>query len=241
MKKSLSFLYSELSFGAKEAFRRLRTNVSSRLDKDKTCHIVGVTSAQPSEGKSLISINYSSSLSEVGKKVLLIDADIFRPSVHRVLGLEIDGGFSELMSGESKLTGLIKVFAPEGSGLSLDVITAGGVTDNPSKLLNSRRFGSLLETLSARYDYIVVDMPPIGSISDVVTISQMTDGVLVVVREGHCPQRLLKQSMEQLQIANVRILGFVLNGSSGGSHGGYYKNSYKNYYNEYSDYYEPKR
>lgn len=247
-KKSVSFLYSELGFGAKEAFKRLRTNVSSIVGKDKSCHIIGITSAQPSEGKSLTAVNYSSTLSETGRKVLLIDADIFRPSVHKVLGLESDKGFSELMEGASKLEGFIKVFAPEGSHLSLDVLTAGAASDNPSKLLNSRRFGSLLETLSLKYDYIVVDMPPIGSISDVTTISQMTDGVLVVIREGHCPQKLLRQCVEQLQMANVPLLGFVLNGAGNGSHGSYYKSSYKyynsnkDYYSYYSDsYYEPRR
>ena len=119
------------------------------------------------------------------------------------------------------------------SETAFDLIPSGESPKNPSELLNSDRMSKLLETLSTAYDYIVVDLPPIGAVIDAVSVARELDGMLVVIRENSCPRGLLNECMQQLNYANVNILGFVVNGALEGSskkyqygkygaYGGYY-------------------
>ena len=217
-----------LSFASKEAFKRLRTNlVMSFPQEDTSCHLVGVTSAQPSDGKSTIALNLAYSLAELGKKTLLIDADMRRASLHEKIGFGKTPGLNELITGDTgNVPASMRVYKSSSSETSFDFIPAGEVPKNPSELLNSRRMAKLLELLSGSYDYIVVDLPPIGAVIDAVSIAQELDGMLVVIRENTCPRGLLSECMQQLSYANVNILGFVINGAMEGSskkyqYGGY--------------------
>jgi len=217
------YLYSELSFGVKEAFKRLRTNVMCSFDDEKS-RVIGITSSQPSEGKSLVSFNFASSIAELGKKVIIVDADIYRPSLHKKLYVSIDGGLTDLILGTYDIEKAIRHYTSDDGKITVDYIVGGSMYDNPSELLNSKRVAMLFSSLKRVYDYVVVDMPPIGSISDVAAVSRSTDGMLVVIREQYCPRKLLQICVEQLQYAGARILGFVLNGSLEGTSRGY---SYK--------------
>ena len=217
-----------LSFASKEAFKRLRTNlVMSFPQEDTSCHLVGVTSAQPSDGKSTISLNLAFSLAELGKKTLLIDADLRRASQHEKMGFTKVPGLNELVSGDSgNIQASMRKYQSSNSATSFDFIPAGEVPKNPSELLNSERMARLMETLSTAYDFIVVDLPPIGAVIDAVSVAQELDGMLVVIRENACPRGLLADCMQQLSYANVNILGFVINGAMEGSgkryqYGGY--------------------
>lgn len=234
-KKTKSFLYSDLSGGPKEAFRRLRSNLVCSFD-DERCHIVGLTSAMASEGKSLISINLASSLAEIGKKVVLLDGDVYRPSIHKTLNLSSELGIAELVnSGNSVSVAVHKYTCSESFGF--DFIATGDVPANPSEVLNSQNMLRLLNRLREVYDYVIIDMPPIGSVSDVASFSRLTDGMLVVIREDHTPKALLKECVDQLRFAKTNILAFVMNGSMTGGASGYSYSYGKSYGKSYYGYY----
>ena len=93
-----------------------------------------------------------------------------------------------------------------------DIITGGEIPDHPSELLNSTRFQKLMEVVASAYDYVILDLPPVGPVVDAVVVSKITEGLLVVIRENHCPRYALDDCMEQLRYAKANILGFVLNG-----------------------------
>ena len=152
----------ELNFASKEAFKRLRTNlVMSFPQEDESCHLVGITSAQPSDGKSTISLNLAYSLAELGKKTLLVDADLRRASLHEKFNFERTPGLNELVTGDiNNITASVRRYQSSSAGF--DVIPAGETPKNPSELLNSERMAKLMEALSKVYDFIVVDLPPIG-------------------------------------------------------------------------------
>lgn len=219
----------QLNFASKEAFKRLRTNlVMSFPQEDTSCHLVGVTSAQPSDGKSTIAVNLAYSLAELGKKTLLIDADLRRASLHEKMGFERVPGLNELVTGNiSNISASMRRYQSSSAGF--DMIPSGEVPKNPSELLNSKLMSKLLETLSTAYDFIVIDLPPIGAVIDAVSVAQELDGMLVVIRENACPRGLLAECMQQLSYANVKILGFVVNGAMEGSSKKYQYGSYGNY------------
>ncbi len=222
-----------LSFAAREAFKRLRTNLAIGFSEDdESCRMIGVTSAQPGDGKSTIAVDLAYSLAELGKKVLLIDADMRRSSVHEKLGLDKEPGLSELLRSSNDVHACLKQYT--GKEISFDILTSGSVPGNPSELLNSKRMGTLLSTLSKSYSYIVVDLPPIGTVIDAVSLAGRLDGMLVVVRENTCPRGLLDECMQQLDYAGVKVLGFVVNGAMEGSgkkyqYGKYGKYGYSSY------------
>ena len=217
-----------LSFAAKEAFKRLRTNLIMCFPREDTsCHLIGVTSAQPSDGKSTISLNLAFSLAELGKKTLLIDADMRRASLHEKTGVEKTPGLNELITVKTKdIPSALRHYQSGNSETSFDLLPAGEAANNPAELLNSEHMEKLLEAFSKVYDFIVIDLPPIGAVVDAVSVSQELDGMLVVVRENVCPRNLLSECMQQMSYADVNVLGFVLNGALEGSSKRY---QYSNY------------
>ena len=224
----------KLSFAAKEAFKRLRTNlVMSFPQEDTSCHLIGITSAQPSDGKSTIAINLAFSLAELGKKTLLIDADMRRASIHEKAGFERSPGLSNLMGDTNSISAAMRKYQSSTSETAFDIIPGGDVPQNPSELLNSKRMSTLLQTLSTAYDYIVIDLPPIGAVVDAVSVAHEIDGMLVVIRENTCPRGLLADCMQQLDYAGVNVLGFVVNGALEGSSKKYQYNNKYGYYNNY--------
>ena len=223
-----------LSFAAKEAFKRLRTNlVMSFPQEDTSCHLIGITSAQPSDGKSTVAINLAFSLAELGKKTLLIDADMRRASIHEKAGMEKTPGLSNLMGSTNSIASAMRKYQSSTSSVAFDIIPGGDVPQNPSELLNSKRMATLLQTLSTAYEYIIIDLPPIGAVVDAVSVAREIDGMLVVIRENTCPRGLLTECMQQLEYAGVEVLGFVVNGALEGSGKKYQYNSKYGYYNNY--------
>ena len=226
--KSHERVCENLSFAAKEAFKRLRTNVVMSFDEsEEKCRVIGVTSAQPSEGKSTVSLNLAYSLSELGKRVLLVDADMRRPSVSAKLRIRQTPGLSNLLGDVNSITSTIQRYSSSASDASFDIITSGDIPKNPSELLNSQRMEKLLSIVSKAYDYLIIDLPPVGTVIDAVMLTKHTDGMIVVIRENDCPRGVLRDCVEQLKFANVNILGFVVNGAIEGA-GKKYK--YSGYY-----------
>ena len=206
-----------LPYSAREAFKRLRTNVLIALDQEKECSVIGVTSAQPAEGKSTTTINLAYSLAELKKSVLLIDGDMRRPAVHSAVGCELNPGLSDILSGAQNLKDCIVRYRSRSDGTCFDFIPGGGCPDNPSELLNSSRFQKLIEVVSNVYDYVLVDLPPVNAVVDAVNASKYMDGLVVVIRENHCSRSVLDSCLEQLRYAKANILGFVMNGCVEGS------------------------
>lgn len=224
-----------MTFSGKEAFKRLRTNTLIALaDKgEKKCKVIGITSAQPSEGKSTISINLAYSIAELGNSVLLVDGDMRRPTVNKVIGVSHTPGLSEVLEGTESLTNLLVHYESSTSNTSFSVIPSGELPNNPSELINSDRFKRLIEAATNTFDYVIIDLPPVGAVIDAVNAAKYVDGMIVVLREGHCPRHVLIDCVEQLRYAKCNILGFVMNGCIAGTSKRYQYKSAQPYYGKY--------
>ena len=218
----------KLNFAAKEAFKRLRANVIMALPEENgKCKVIGVTSAQPNEGKSTISLNLAYSIAELGRKVLLLDSDMRKPSIHSKTGLLLSPGLSNLLSTTNSITDTLQRYESTKSETGFDVISGGDYVENPSEVLDSKRMSTLMNALASAYDYIIIDLPPVGTVIDAVPVSKRVDGMIVVVRENNCPRGMVSDCVSQLKLAKVNILGFVLNGALEGAGKKY---QYNNYY-----------
>lgn len=220
-----------LPYSGKEAFKRLRTNVLISLgdNEGKKCRIIGVTSAQPSEGKSTVSVNLAYTLAELGKSVLIIDGDMRRPAVHDIVGASLVPGVSDILTGKVSLNDTVIHYNSTADSTSFDMIPGGEISDHPAELINSSRFQKLLDVVSTVFDYVVLDLPPVNAVIDAVNVSKYVDGMIVVVREDHCPRYVLMECIEQLQYAKTHILGFVMNGCIEGA-GKHYQYKNQPYY-----------
>lgn len=218
-KKTREPICENLSFAAKEAFKRLRTNVVMSFQDDETpvCRIIGVTSAQPSEGKSTVALNLAFSIAELGKRVLLIDADMRRPSINLKVGITLAPGLSNLLGDTNSISAAIQKYRSSTGSTQFDIIPGGNIPQNPSEMLTSRRMSRLLEALTSAYDYLIIDLPPVGAVIDAVSVAKQADGMIVVMRENNCPRGMLKDCMDQLNFAHVNVLGFVVNGALEGA------------------------
>lgn len=216
-----------MSFAAAEAYRLLRANIMFSFSDEGHCHVVGITSALTHEGKSSTACNTAYALSESGAKVLLLEADLRKPTVAAKLGLARVPGLTNLLVSKEDFREIVQrcTAAP-----GLDVLTSGDIPPNPSELLGSNRMARLIEELSMSYDYIIVDLPPVTLVSDAIAMSKFLHGVVVVVRGNVSERRALADALRQLELVNVRIIGFVyrVNGRVGKSYGKYGK--YGKYY-----------
>lgn len=220
-----------LTYSGKEAFKRLRTNVLISLgdNREKKCRIIGVTSAQPSEGKSTVSVNLAYTLAELGKSVMIIDGDMRRPAIHDIIGINLVPGVSDILTGKVSLNEATVRYKSTADSTIFDIIPGGEIPDHPAELLNSSRFSKVLEVVATVFDYVIVDLPPVNAVVDAVTVSKYVDGLVVVIREDHCPRYVLTECMEQLRYAKANILGFVMNGCVEGA-GKHYQYSNQKYY-----------
>lgn len=218
-------LTSKSGFYLREAYKTLRTNVNFALADTEGCKVILVTSAMQSEGKSLTALNLAISLAQTEAKVLIIDCDLRRPKLNRLLGTSANIGLSNLLMDPKKLTGTI--FKHEQLGIS--VILSGDIPPNPSELLASARMQSLITALRGKYDYIIIDTPPVDMVIDSVVLAPMSDGVLFVVKADQSERGAVIHAMEQLEYAKAKVLGFVFNGMNSESGSGYGKYRYKKY------------
>lgn len=216
-------LGAELDFATKEAYNLLRTNLYFSLPDKTGGKVIGITSACPQDGKSTTSVNISYALAEAGHSVLLIDSDMRRPSVARVLELEKSPGLSNTLAGECKDAIHSDVLHEK-----MSVLLSGDIPPNPSELVGSEKMKQILEDYRSRYDYVVVDLPPVNSVSDPIAISKFIDGVVVVVRHNHTRRKEVLDAVRQLKFAEANILGFVYNA---------YRKNYSRYH-RYGNYYK---
>ncbi len=207
-----------------EAYRQLRTAVllSTPGRAPKT---LLVTSCVPAEGKTTSSINLAISLAQTNAKVLLVDADLRRPRLRSIFGMNGQHGLSTYLSREMSDTDLMAMIQ-QYDGSNLHVLTSGPVPPNPAELLGSEQMRRLIKTLEPHFTHIVIDSAPVASFTDGVLVSSMVDGVLLVIRCGKTPREALNRSRQMLVVGGGNILGVILNQvemRSSGYYQGYYQ------------------
>lgn len=217
-----------------EAFRTLRTNLEF-ASVDKPIKTLLIVSVQPAEGKSTTAVNLAITLAQGGKKVLLIDADLRRPRIHRYLGMPNRVGLSDLFRDRVPLEDVMRPW----KDTSLLVVTSGGVPPNPADLLASHRMADILKSASALVDIVVVDAPPF-LVADASILASRVDGVLLVMRPGKTPMDGAVSTLEQLKRAGANLLGVSMNRiprNRPNYYGGYryYSGYYKGEYLYYDD------
>ncbi|HVB34263.1 MAG TPA: polysaccharide biosynthesis tyrosine autokinase [Patescibacteria group bacterium] len=217
-----------------EAFRALRTSLLlSRADQPP--QVILVTSALPKEGKTTAAVNLAITLAQLGDRTLLIDSDLRRPGIGKLLGMNgtFRNGLSSYLAGVSDIEGCTYPYpgVPE-----LSVIPAGPTPPNPADLLSSQRLVDVIEELRHSYKFVVIDSPPIMLATDAVILSTWADGVLLVARSGQTPKGAFSRAQELLASVKCRILGVILNAVNTSGPDYYYR-----YYPYYGEYYGPDR
>ena len=236
--KRTSLLGKNVSFAASEAYKLLRTKLQFSFADDNDCRVIGLSSALSGEGKSLTSINLAYTLSQLNKKVILIDCDMRRPTLAERLGILKTPGLSNFLTGQINLDELLQMCNLKGEEKAFYVITAGQNPPNPVELLSSARMEAALNALRKYYDYVILDLPPVGEVTDAMAVAKKTDGMLLVVRQNYCDRIVLADAVRQFAFINSKILGVVMNGTveSSRTYGkGYYKRYYKYYGSNYSN------
>ena len=204
--KNKHVLCDETPFLAKEAYKALRTNVMFSLPGGG-CKCVGITSAVPSEGKSTTAINLSISLAQIGKRVLLVDADMRIPSVAGRVKIKGAPGLSDFLVGEAKIEDAVRNVDEH----KIHVLPAGKIPPEPTGLLEAKQLEHLFSAVRQIYDFVIVDLPPVNSVPDAVILARYMDGYLMTVREKVTKHKEIVEALKQLKIANANIIGFVAN------------------------------
>lgn len=212
----------KVPFAVSEAYKNIRTNLVSILARQGN-KVIAVSSPNASEGKSTTAINTAISLSQLNKKVILIDADAHRPSLHSKLRLDNKNGLMDVINGITDIDGTVKKY-----NTYLDILTVGNIPQNPTEVFDSVGFDGFLTAAKEKYDYVIIDTPPVNLLSDASVISQKCDGLVLVVRAGITTHSMLKRSLSALKMLNINIIGIILNGTSNTS-----KRYYKDYYKAY--------
>ncbi len=200
-----------------EAFRVLRTNL--QFSAERSWRTLMVTSASPLEGKSLTTANLAAAVAQSGQRVILVDADLRRPTQHHIFGLENQVGLSDVLEhSEVSLSEVLQTV----SVANLSVVTSGPLPENPSELLGSKRMGDLMELLQQSADVVIFDSPPVMAVADAAILASRLDGVLLVIDAGTTRRGAARRSKESLDAVGGHLLGVTLNRLSASRSGGYY-------------------
>lgn len=191
-----------------EAVRSLRASLKFLITGDPPVQVLAATSCTPGEGKSLTNIDLALAFARAGRRVLLIDCDLRRPSVHRYLRLERSPGLAEVLEGRVEFTQVVRRDVLE----RLDVLTAGEQPRTPSDLLEGDAFVQLVSAAKLHYDLVVCDVPPAFAVADVESMANCLDGMLLVVHSNRVSGQLVASVVRRLRQSGVRLLGAVLNG-----------------------------
>ncbi|MBO0424142.1 tyrosine protein kinase [Enterococcus plantarum] len=204
-----------------EQYRTVRTNIQYAM-VDRDLKTLVITSSGPSEGKSTTSANLAIVFANSGKRVLLVDADMRKPTVAKTFSLDNIRGLSTLLG--SRETVLHQVVQSSGVD-NLFLMTSGPKPPNPSELLDSRRMKELMMELKQQYDLVIFDMPPVVAVTDAQIVASKSDGTILVVRENVSKRDSLLKAKSLLEMVDANILGVVYNGSKNVADQGYYYGS----------------
>lgn len=202
-----------------EAYKTLRTNIQFCQANTEIKTLV-VTSSCPNEGKSTTVFNLGNTFAESGRKVLIIDCDLRKPTLHRLYNIPGEKGLTNLLAGQIDITEVLT----KSSILGVDFISCGTIPPNPSELLNSKRMEFYLGKFREVYDYIILDTPPIGIVTDAQILAGKCDGTLLVVASGQVDKRKLLEAKSLLDKVGANILGSILTKAKVG------KTGYDHYY-----------
>ena len=228
--RTIHLTIPELPYAAEEALNRLRVNVKFSGKEIKTIMII---SSVPNEGKSHVAVYLWKMLAEAGFKTVLVDCDLRKSVMKKEMSFRCDEEYQGLdyyLSGLAEYDDVVHHTDIENG----DIVPISNLLQNPSSLLEDARLGELFRALEGNYDYVIVDSPPLVSVSDGILIAQHCDGAILIVRSGETPRSLIRQSMNQLKQTDCRLLGTVLNGVATGNRAyGRYYGYYSKYYSEY--------
>lgn len=211
-----------------EQFRTLRTNINF-MAIDHPIKTLALTSANVSEGKSTVTDNLAIVWAQTGQKVLLVDADLRRSTLHRTFNLDNREGLTTILTSRARTIDLNTIIQPSGID-NLSLLPSGPTPPNPAELLSSQRMKDFLKAVRDLYDMIIVDVPPMLEVTDTQVISHDLDAVVLVVKQGQTQKLGAKRAVELLKMAHANLLGYVMNdvvsdGSAGYGYGygyGYY-------------------
>lgn len=210
-----------------EAYRVLRTNVLFS-GIDKKIKTITVTSSGPGEGKSTTVANFAIALAHSGSKVIIIDVDLRKPRQHKYFGLSNTLGLTNIIVEDADWRQALHSIEelPE-----VNIITSGPIPPNPSELCGSAKMRNFIESLKSEFDYIILDTPPVGVVTDGALMGSYTDGTILVIASGNVEIEAAKRSKTLLNNVNANILGVVLN-KIPTTDSGYYKYYYYSYYHD---------
>lgn len=223
--KTRNVINGDSKFAIVEGYKSARTSlVFSLVAENNQC--VAVTSWSKGEGKSTATVNLAISFAKMGKRVLLIDTDLRRPNVHNLLKLKNALGVSEVIGQFANFEDAVYHNVVP----CLDVLTAGAIPPNPSELIASTAFGSFMNLVKNQYDYIILDTPPIGVVTDTLLLKEHIAGYVLIVREKLTTHGDIERAVQSVKLADSKILGFLKVGCSlherrkyKGANYGYYK------------------
>ncbi|OKZ87657.1 CpsD/CapB family tyrosine-protein kinase [Clostridium sp. 29_15] len=199
-----------------EAYRSLRSNIEYSSFDDEYRAIV-VTSSVPGEGKSTTSGNLALSLAQSGNKVLLVDCDMRKPSIHKKFKISNMSGTAELLLRKESFEDVANCYNE-----NLTIITAGKIPPNPSEMLSSRAMTAFIKEMKKEFKYIILDTPPLQAVTDAQVLSTKADGVLLVVRAGSTKREMVLNSVDLIKKVHGKIIGTVLNGVENKKNNYYY-------------------
>ncbi len=202
------------------AFEMLVANLGFTVS-DKTLKVIVVTSSIPSEGKSYVAANLAVATAQMGRRVLLLDADMRHPRQRQIWELPNMAGLGNVLVGQTEL----QTTAQEAL-INLEVLTCGTISPNPVALLDSQRMASLIAEAARDYDFVIIDTPPLCMFADAMILGKLADGILLVVRSGMVKSTAATATKKLLEQSQQRVLGMVVNGEIGGGSYGYYSNYY---------------
>ncbi len=217
--------YSKPQDTVSEEFRTVRTNIQFTA-VDKKLKSLVFTSSAPSEGKSTVSNNFAVTCANQGSRVVLIDADLRRPTIHKTFGLSNQIGLSSYLSGDVELDDIIQPSLVK----DLFVITSGPIPPNPAELLGSVRTKELLKKLNEKFDLLILDSPPVNTVTDTQVLATVVDGVVMVVPQGIATKVGVQHAKEALDLVHAHIIGAIMNrvtSKKSGYYGGEYYGAYK--------------
>ena len=209
---------------ASESFRALRTGILFSIANDVS-QVLLIASSCPEEGKTLCIANLAATLAQAGSKVIILGCDMRQPRFHKIFHIEREVGISSILVGKN----MLKDAVTSTNISNLDVIPCGPIPPNPSEILGSKKMGNLINALKKKYKVILCDSPPLTAATDAMVLSQIADGVVLLIRAGVTPRQVVQNSLSQLKTVNAHILGAVLNGVNTDRES-YYYYQYNYYY-----------
>lgn len=210
----------QVPFAVVEAYKTIRTNlVYAMSQSDK--HSFVVSSSNQGEGKSTTSVNIAIAFSQLGSRVLLIDADLRMPTIYKKMKLSNSEGLTTILAGLGTFEEAVHKI-----NSNLDVLTSGPIPPNPSELLSSQNMDHFLEKVNGIYDYIIIDTPPVNIVSDAVVLAPKTAGAVIVVHGKTTTHEQLDRAVGALKFAESRLLGVVINGGAERGKGYIYSDRY---------------